>query len=196
MMRLSTLLPGTEKAAYWMWPLTGFLLLWLSFLPGPFIAFDLFGPKLGVLLSLGHSGLPLTCPMDRYYCLPLKCEHSTHCLHLTVSTWGFEPVSKATQSPLPPTALTIMLAFPTGHRALQILPVNLDEGRSKTFSASCLPTGKPSGNPNNKAWPSKSSLFTHVAWLRTFSHVIRYLIMLKMQLYDCLSELRPPEKWD
>ncbi|XP_035879441.1 glycophorin-C isoform X1 [Phyllostomus discolor] len=33
-----------------------------------------------------------------------------------------------------------MLAFPTGHRALQILPVNLDEGRSKTFSASCLTT--------------------------------------------------------
>ena len=50
----------------------------------------------GVLLSLGHSGLPLTCPVGRCYCLSLKCKRSTHCLHLKISTWGFEPVSKAT----------------------------------------------------------------------------------------------------
>lgn len=102
------------------------------------------------------------------------------------STWGFEPRSPGSRSPVHCPTLPLS--------CLACLSNPMREGEN-IFHILFAHWGA-FWKASNIAQLTKSSLFTHAAWSRTFSHVIRYLIMLKMQLYDFLSELSPSEEWE
>lgn len=85
-------------------------------------------------------GLPLV--RGQRACLCLKRRHSLP------SSNRLHQALKGSPGPHPPPSPSGWLS--QQDPALQTLPVKLAEGRRKAFSASCLPTDEPSGNPATK----------------------------------------------